>query len=268
MSLPARRVLAAQTALGTVLALCGATAHAAEPAAMLDALVRAYPDELQGHDGANLIWRDGSKMPADDGRTQKSFEETLRSASILDQMRLAYPKGSRAAPASPEDDPGRFRNRAFFDKMYGGCAKKEVEPRLETLVWMPKSWGKPLRVTSVNGVARRLRAVASELEALPPNLRIYAYPSAGTYNCRFVADNGTRSMHGYGAAIDLNIKFADYWLWKQGKAGAFSYANRIPFAIIDIFERHGFIWGGHWGHYDTMHFEYRPELLGMSGELP
>ena len=28
-----------------------------------------------------------------------------------------------------------------------------------------------------------------------------------------------------------------------------------------IFERHGFIWGGKWHHYDTMHFEYRPELL-------
>ena len=26
-------------------------------------------------------------------------------------------------------------------------------------------------------------------------------------------------------------------------------------------EKHGFIWGGRWYHYDTMHFEYRPELL-------
>ena len=31
--------------------------------------------------------------------------------------------------------------------------------------------------------------------------------------------------------------------------------------IARIFERHGFIWGGKWYHYDTMHFEYRPELL-------
>jgi hypothetical protein len=35
----------------------------------------------------------------------------------------------------------------------------------------------------------------------------------------------------------------------------------MPLEIIDIFERHGFIWGGKWYHYDTMHFEYRPELL-------
>jgi hypothetical protein len=35
----------------------------------------------------------------------------------------------------------------------------------------------------------------------------------------------------------------------------------MPREIVDIFERHGFIWGGRWYHYDTMHFEYRPELL-------
>ncbi|NUM57423.1 MAG: M15 family metallopeptidase, partial [Bdellovibrionaceae bacterium] len=27
------------------------------------------------------------------------------------------------------------------------------------------------------------------------------------------------------------------------------------------FESEGFIWGGKWNHYDTMHFEYRPELF-------
>ncbi len=39
------------------------------------------------------------------------------------------------------------------------------------------------------------------------------------------------------------------------------WRNRIPVEIVRIFERHGFIWGGAWYHYDTMHFEYRPELL-------
>ena len=40
-----------------------------------------------------------------------------------------------------------------------------------------------------------------------------------------------------------------------------AYKNRIPMEIVRIFEKHGFIWGGRWSHYDTMHFEYRPELL-------
>ena len=63
-------------------------------------------------------------------------------------------------------------------------------------------------------------------------------------------------MHSWGAAIDLNTVRAAYWLWPRAVA-----AETLPAQIIDIFERHGFIWGGKWLHYDTMHFEYRPELL-------
>ena len=39
------------------------------------------------------------------------------------------------------------------------------------------------------------------------------------------------------------------------------WKNKIPQEIVDAFEAEGFIWGGRWAHYDTMHFEYRPELL-------
>jgi D-alanyl-D-alanine carboxypeptidase len=31
-----------------------------------------------------------------------------------------------------------------------------------------------------------------------------------------------------------------------------------------IFEQHGFVWGGKWRHHDTMHFEYRPELIAVA----
>ncbi|MGW8266533.1 MAG: M15 family metallopeptidase, partial [Longimicrobiales bacterium] len=34
-----------------------------------------------------------------------------------------------------------------------------------------------------------------------------------------------------------------------------------PPAVVEAFERHGFVWGGKWAHFDTMHFEYRPEIL-------
>jgi hypothetical protein len=35
--------------------------------------------------------------------------------------------------------------------------------------------------------------------------------------------------------------------------------------VIKIFEEYGFIWGGNWALIDTMHFEYRPELLLLNG---
>ncbi|MGI9413195.1 MAG: M15 family metallopeptidase, partial [Hyphomicrobiales bacterium] len=69
-------------------------------------------------------------------------------------------------------------------------------------------------------------------------------------------------VHAFAAAIDINVKTADYWRWsKPAKNGVYRWRNRIPMEIVAIFERHGFIWGGRWYHYDTMHFEYRPELL-------
>jgi hypothetical protein len=244
------------------LALIGQAVMAAagEPAAV-DALVRAYPDALAGYDSTNLIWRDGTRMPLSDGRLAKSFAEMLRHASLLDQLRLPYPAGMVAAAPVPDDDPGRSRNRAFFDKMYGDCWNGEVAPRLVPVVWLPRSWGHTIRITSVNGVAERLTAVSEELDALPDAVKRYAYPPAGTYNCRTVADTGEPSMHSWGAAIDINAAHADYWLWHgSGLTGA-GLVNRIPPEIVAIFERHGFIWGGKWSHYDTMHFEYRPELL-------
>ena len=46
--------------------------------------------------------------------------------------------------------------------------------------------------------------------------------------------------------------------------GAIPYKNRFPLGLAGLFERYGFIWGGRWYHYDTMHFEYRPELLAYA----
>ena len=30
---------------------------------------------------------------------------------------------------------------------------------------------------------------------------------------------------------------------------------------MEAFEKNNFIWGGKWGHFDIMHFEYRPEII-------
>jgi hypothetical protein len=231
------------------------TAAAADGTA-LDVLVQAYPEHLAGYDTTYLIWRDGTRMPLSDGQLNKSFEEMLRHGSILDQMQLPYPAGVNAAALVPHGDPGRIRNRGFFDKMYGDCWKGEVTSRLAPVVWLPQSWGHVVRVTSVNGVAERVAEISAELDALPAPVKRYVYPPAGTYNCRTVADTGEPSMHSWGAAIDINAAHAEYWLWPRAAS-----VNTLPPEIIDIFERHGFIWGGKWSHYDTMHFEYRPELV-------
>jgi len=226
--------------------------------AALDRLVAAYPEALAGHDMTSLRWRDGTVMPLADGRNAKTFADLLRHATIIDQLRIPYPRG--ALTTTPASDPGRFRNRAFFAKMYGDCAKGGVTPHLTSIVWLPKSWGHVIRVTAVNHVDRHLRAVSEEIDALPDKIKRAAYPIAGNYKCRAIADTGEPSPHGYGIAIDLNLAFSDYWFWERHR-DAIGYRNRMPQEIVAIFEKHGFIWDGKWRHFDTMHFEYRPELL-------
>jgi hypothetical protein len=242
----------------------GVSSHAADPArdaAALDRLVSAYPDVLVRHDDRNIYWRDGTVMNVGDDIPNKSFDQLLKKASLLDQLRLVYLPGRLPQPPHVNEDPGRFRNKSFFQKMYGDCRKGQVQQQMASITWLPHSWGRSLPVTTVNGIDQQLRIVSEEIEALPDSIKRAAYPSAGTFSCRPVKDTGQFSMHAYAAAIDLKLAVSDYWLWQtpRGKM-EIPYKNRMPQEIVDIFEKHGFVWGGKWYHYDTMHFEYRPEL--------
>ncbi len=225
-------------------------------AASMDDLVRAYPDFLSGFDGANLLWRDGTRMSVGELHPDLTAEDTMQHGSIRDQLALAYPAGAPLLP--PQADPGRIRNQALFDKMYGDCQAGQVSPKLVRIPWL----GHSVSITAVNGVDRSLAAVSRELADLPAQDRKYLYPIGGTYNCRAIAGTGQTSMHSWGAAIDINTSYSDYWRWSRSRGDGSAYRNRITPEIVAIFERHGFIWGGRWSHFDTMHFEYRPELLG------
>ena len=261
--LPPRTIAGAALGVAALLLLLTpVSVRAQSPSAALDALVAAYPDSIVRHDGTFIYWRDGTRMPVWDGKLHKSFDELLRNATILDQFRLPYPRGSLRSAPPVNDDPGRFRNEAFFTKMYGDCRKGEVRRQMAPIVWLPHTWGKRILATRVNGVARRLQEISNEIDALPETIKRAAYPIAGVYACRPVADTGKASVHSYAAAIDLNTRYSDYWYWHRNERPV-RYRNRMPQQIVDIFERHGFIWGGKWYHYDTMHFEYRPELLRL-----
>jgi hypothetical protein len=258
---PRERGSAMMRLLGLMLALfLLPTASSAAGSPALDALVEAYPDYLASHDDNSIVWKDGTVMPVGD-KKQRSFDEMLEAASILDQFAIPYPLGTTLKTPGLNEDPGRIRNGAFFTKMYGDCRTGEVKSHLKALAWLPRFGGGTLMATDVNGVADKLAEVSRDLEALPKALMKYLVPSAGIYNCRQIAETSRLSLHSYAAAIDINTRFSDYWLWTQQKTGQFVWTNRIPVEIVDVFERHGFIWGGKWYHFDTMHFEYRPELI-------
>ena len=76
----------------------------------------------------------------------------------------------------------------------------------------------------------------------------YLVPMSGIYNCRPIAGTSRLSVHAFGAAVDINAKFGDYWQWAKRTDGACPGATGSRRQIVEIFERHGFIWGGRWYH--------------------
>ncbi len=218
----------------------------------LDALVAAYPDHLTGHDDHFLIWRNGMRTPLGERSARRTAAEILAKPTIIDLFAWPYPLGH--APAEPQGDPGRARPEALFTGMYGDCAKGEVQRELVDVRWVD---GHTLRFTKVNGAASALEAVARDLERLGPDVAKYLWPTSGTFNCRPIAGTTSPSMHGYGAAIDLASRYGAYWRWGPKP----DTSRSIPTSIVSVFEKHGFIWGGKWAHFDSFHFEYRPEII-------
>jgi hypothetical protein len=224
-------------------------------------LKAGYPDFVIGRDGSEIVFKDGSRLSLDDGHA-KTFQQWLENPDIKDMFRFPYPRGAPAIPPPRNLDPGRVHNAALFTKIYGDCRKADFEKSLTRIAWLPKKTKQTVLITSINGVADHLKAVSAELELLPSSFDVFLFPSAGGFNCRRVAGTDKLSPHGYGIAVDLGLRRAHYWLWDSGGSDAsLSYRNDTPEEIITIFEKHGFIWGGRWFHYDTMHFEYRPELV-------
>jgi hypothetical protein len=225
----------------------------------LRCLQRAYPEHVCGVTSAELALCDGRRLIYDDGRS-KSYAERLDDPDLEDTMAQPYDV-SQPLPPPPNVEPGRVRHSALFDAMYGASAA-QVQSHLTSIPWLPGVSGRKLQVSKVNGVDARLRAVSQALLQLPASLRAQVAEVAGAFNYRPIAGTERKSAHSYGIAIDVAPQLADYWRWREhGIEPPQRYRNRIPRAIVASFERQGFIWGGRWSHYDTMHFEYRPELL-------
>lgn len=228
----------------------------------LKCLLRAYPEFLTSVDENAIYWKDGTKMIYDDGVVKPNFDALLDNANLKDQMSICYPKGATYPnPIPVNDDPGRIRFEPFFYKMYGN-SPEEVRRHLVSITWLPKSINQKIMVTSVNGVDKKLKAVSDELDQLPPEYIRYLRNPGGTFVWRKIAGTNRQSTHSFGMTLDINVQLSNYWRNdRPDKNGIYTYKNQIPLKIVEIFEKHGFIWGGKWYHYDTMHFEYRPELL-------
>ncbi|MCL2801490.1 MAG: M15 family metallopeptidase [Treponema sp.] len=165
------------------------------------------------------------------------------------------------------------RSSYFLDALWQAPTRLETENRLVRITFL----GRRTRVhggiqQSLALVEERIRAIArmdSTVQTWINNLG-----NLEGWGWRNIADTQARSYHSYGLAVDLlprNLgRRQTYWLWtSQYRADWWNvpYNERYhpPAAVISAFETYGFVWGGKWPLFDTMHFEYRPEILILNG---
>lgn len=222
------------------------------------ALLDEYPEKIVGFDGVFVYLADGDSIIFDLGR-DLSHVERLASPDVRGMFYDVYPLGSLATPDF-QFDPGRYRNEEMFLSMYGRSAA-EVNTHLESV----ECFGATVPMTNVNGAADSLRAVIREAASYPHLQKYFDRPTS--FYWRTVRGANRLSAHSFGIAVDIGVKYSNYWRWSnpgKDEDARIGYENNFPEELIKLFEGHGFISGARWYHYDTMHFEFRPEIIKYS----
>ncbi|MFO1352147.1 MAG: M15 family metallopeptidase [Gammaproteobacteria bacterium] len=251
-------------------------ALAADPSALAQRYIRAYPQFFVAYQDGQLLTKTGKRIPFDDGRS-KDYERMIVDPAVGDHdfdpedaFHWPYAAGVALPSAAepPAGDPGRIRPAAIFQTLYGATAAERAR-RLRAVPWFPTRDGKltTLRVTTVNGVDQALERVATALRGLSAQRKreldglVFNTDGFSGHFERPVRGFPLRtSGHAYGIAVDVNWN-AEYFSGSH-RNQPYRYRNQLPQFLVEIFEREGFIWGGRWHDYDSLHFEYRPELLG------
>jgi len=253
------------------------------------ALLRAYPQiekrEFKDQDWALLIqgiwffWEEGRLLPEDERENRSQYsphsfyyykmgpvENREITPELENRIQLSEIK-ERTSPISRH--PGLFN--ALWNSWDDHSSYEET-----AFVWI---FGKRARVH--REIVPILKGIEGEVLGKAgddPELKdfISRLDTVSGWNYRDIDGTQTRSMHSYGLAVDFEPKSyfgqETYWRWaRRRRRDWYNIPSTslwpIPQVLIDAFELRGFIWGGKWLFYDTMHFEYRPEILIYSSML-
>jgi hypothetical protein len=264
-----------------------APAQAIRGEQVMKALAAAYPDRIR-----EAVYRNGDWAVSVQGEwfyyaQGRLLPEKLRSQAGEYDAQPFYPY---TAELPPWKDPGPEDAERFA----GSARRRQEHPPKRSLHFYDALWRAHNRdesyerVKSIRFLGQSILvhySIMEELALVEERIRqeaktdsvvqqwINNIDSVTAWNWRNIAQTQSRSYHAYGAAIDLlpaNYQNANtYWLWTaetNAQWWTVPYSRRLhpPDKVIKAFEAYGFIWGGKWMFYDTMHFEYRPEILILS----
>lgn len=249
------------------------------------ALQRAYPRAIRllkydnnKQDWAILVyqkwfyWAEGRILP-----------EELRNqwASYRKLSFYYYPQELPALPSISEAEAQRIMSEqrrgsleitesdAFRMALYRAYDKDAMDMQIRKINFL----GFPVKIhPMIEGPLRKAERQVRQAMLSDPQLVQFLRQnkSISSYLWRKISYFDKLSNHSFGLALDfIPLRWGSrypYWFWaKPHREDWFNipYQERWspPQKLIDIMEANGFVWGGKWLYFDTMHFEYRPELF-------
>jgi len=254
---------------------------------VMKALAEAYPGRIErvqyrNNDWAVLLrgqwfyWAEGRILP-ENIRHRASEYDALQFYNYIRELppwQAPTPEAAerfRNMSANRRQNPPK-RSHYFFDTLWRAGSRDESYERVKQIRFL----GHPILVHYA--ILEPLSLVEEQIltEAKTnPTVRawINSISSHAGWNWRNVAETNSRSFHSYGMAVDITLKSSQgkesYWLWTlrtKPEWWNIPYDQRLhpPDPVIKAFESRGFVWGGKWLFFDTMHFEYRPEVFILS----
>jgi hypothetical protein len=255
---------------------------------VLRAYLASYPDRVSavtwsGDDGTITVagetfyWAQGRLLPPSLRNAWESYSPhgyyrypseptdpgTLK-AEQVERLRL---QGSSEARISRTD-----HDNAFEGALYGGQTRAEVERNLRKISFLGHEITvHNLIVEPLGRVEQRIRNAAARDREIAAFISSISY--MGAYNWRQIQGTHRRSYHSWGLAVDIQPNRLGnkviYWQWERERNENWMLVPldrrwQPPGEVIRIFESEGFTWGGKWGLYDNMHFEFRPELHAIN----
>lgn len=228
-------------------------------------------------DGKTFAWAEGRLLPlekieqAENYGLQKIYPYTgePRNPDLYTKAEIAELKKLGTKAAIAEEKPV---DNTFTALLLGGQNRGIMEKHIaKTSIFNQRVNVNQLIVQLAEKIDEEVQQLAETDPAIKTFInKIY---QIGGYNWRTIDGTaGRRSYHCYGVALDItegNNQKVTYWEWERvwNENWMLVKQSRLwspPVEVIKVFEKYGFIWGGTWDEYDTMHFEYRPELIELN----
>ncbi len=225
--------------------------------------------------GANKIfyWCNGSLLPPEELEQKGEYWALLYpyAKELKDPALMTEEEKTRLKEFSSRSNrrEGKGTPMFFFEFIYSSSTRADLEKHLVSQTFLGKktSIHERISVPLKNIELKILEQAKTDSEV---NAFVQGLKSSDAYNWRIIDGTNRKSFHSLGIAIDVlpkRITGEIFWSWARDKnpngwmLTPLSKRWIPPKAVVQIFEQEGFIWGGKWGIWDNMHFEYHPEII-------